>query len=147
MKPDPARRYAPWFWTLTTLFALRVAAQPAALVVDAPLLPGFERWHSGAIPYPALVVTQLLILVWMLRTASHFHQGRVVPRRRLGLAMLVFGDLYFTSMLLRLVLGATVLSERRWFASPLPTFFHLVLATYVALYGWYHLRHGVEGVS
>jgi hypothetical protein len=40
-----------------------------------------------------------------------------------------------------------VLSERRWFASPLPTFFHLVLATYVALYGWYHLRHGVEGVS
>lgn len=145
MTPNIARGYAPWFWMLTALFVVRVAAQPAALVVDVPLLPGFERWHSDAVPYPVLVVSQFLILFWMLRTASQFHQGHVVPRRRLGVALLVCGDVYFTSMMLRLVLGATVLSELRWFASPLPTLFHLVLATYLVLYGWYHFHHGGQG--
>ena len=37
-------------------------------------------------------------------------------------------------MFLRLLLGATVLSDVRWFASPLPAFFHLVLATYLLIY-------------
>ena len=35
-------------------------------------------------------------------------------------------------MAVRLVLGATLLGYERWFASPLPTFFHLVLAAYPA---------------
>jgi hypothetical protein len=45
-------------------------------------------------------------------------------------------------MLARLVLGATVLSSQRWFARPLPTIFHIVLATYLLLCGHYHLRFG-----
>jgi hypothetical protein len=45
-------------------------------------------------------------------------------------------------MLARLPLGATLLREERWFASPPPTAFHLVLAKYLFLYGRLHLRHG-----
>jgi hypothetical protein len=123
---EVARGYARWLWVLTALFALRVVAQPLAPLSDA--LPRFEAWHSGALPYPMLVASQLLILAWTIRTAGRFSAGEVVPDRRLGIAALAFGDLYLTAMLLRLVLGATLFSDRRWFASPLPTVFHLVLA-------------------
>jgi hypothetical protein len=54
--------------------------------------------------------------------------------------MLVLGGLYFATMLVRLVLGLTVLSTSRWFSSVLPTMFHLVLASYLLLYGHFHFR-------
>jgi hypothetical protein len=44
-------------------------------------------------------------------------------------------------MFMRLLLGATVLREARWFASPVPTAFHLVLAAYLFVYGRFHYRH------
>jgi hypothetical protein len=58
-----------------------------------------------------------------------------------GLPVLVLAGVYFTSMLARLLLGATILHGQRWFASPLPTFFHLVLAAFLFLYGRFHFRY------
>ncbi|MGH9255102.1 MAG: hypothetical protein ACRD3C_11085 [Vicinamibacterales bacterium] len=136
-----ARTYAPWLWLLTGLFALRVVAQPAALVLDAGVLPPFDSWHGGVLPYPLLLLTQLFILGWLARTARRFGAGEVAPSRRIGRTALVFGGVYFAVMFLRLLLGATVLGHVRWFASPLPAFFHLVLATYVLLYGYVRVRH------
>ena len=130
-------------WLLTGLFAFRVAAQPAALVFDR-LLPSFNSWDGGVLPYPVLLVTQLVILGWLARTAWRFNLGRATPRRSIGRAALVFGGVYFAAMFLRLLLGATVLSDVRWFASPLPAFFHLVLATYLLVYGYCHV-HTVSG--
>jgi hypothetical protein len=49
---------------------------------------------------------------------------------------------YGMTMLTRLLLGATVLREVRWFASPVPTVFHLVLAGYLFIYGRVHYRYG-----
>ena len=43
-------------------------------------------------------------------------------------------------MLARLLLGFTLLTHVRWFASPLPAFFHLVLAAYVLLFGYVHAQ-------
>jgi hypothetical protein len=140
-----ARRYAPWLWGLAALFALRVIAQPLALWLET--LPPFEAWHGGALPYPALVALQLVVLAWTIRTAGRFSAGEVVPSRRVGLAALAIGDLYLTTMLLRLALGATVFSDRRWFASPLPTLFHLVLAAYLLVFGWFHFRGGAGAAS
>jgi hypothetical protein len=128
---------------LTGLFAFRVVAQPAALAFDG-LLPSFESWARGGLPYPVLLATQLVILGWLARTAWRFSIGKVVPHRRMGRLALAFGGVYFAAMILRLVLGATVLSDVRWFASPLPAFFHLVLATYVMLFGYCHI-HTVPG--
>ena len=134
------RKYAPWLWLLTGLFAIRVAAQPAALVFDA--VPSFDSWHGGVLPYPVLLLTQLCLLGWLARTARRFRTGPVVPRRRLGRAALFFGAVYFAAMSVRLLLGVTVLANVRWFASPLPAFFHLVLASYVMLFGHFHVHDG-----
>ena len=132
------RRYAWALWLLTGLFAFRVVAQPAALAFDG--LPSFDSWDGGVLPYPVLLVTQFVILGWLVRTAWRFSTGDVVPHRRVGRVALAFGGVYFAVMFLRMLLGATTLSHVRWFASPLPTFFHLVLATYLLLYGYWHLH-------
>ena len=137
------RGYGAPLWVLTGLFAFRVIAQPAALVADG-LLPSFESWDGGVLPYPLLLATQVLILSWLGLTAWQVSTGTLVRRRRIGRAALAFGSVYFAFMFLRLVLGATVLSDVRWFASPLPAFFHLVLATYLVVYGYAHL-HTVAG--
>ena len=141
---DP-RRYAAWLWLLTVLFAFRVAAQPAALVLDSILLPPFESWHGGVLPYPVLLATQLGILGWLVTTAWRFTAARIVPRGAIGRGALVFGGVYFTVMLVRLVLGATVFQHVRWFNSPLPSFFHLVLAAYLLIFGWFHVSGARPG--
>ena len=133
------RAYARALWVLTGLFAFRVVAQPAALAFDG-VLPSFNSWDGGVLPYPVLLVTQLVILGWLARTAWRFTTGKFVPRRQIGRAALTFGGVYFAVMFLRLLLGATALSHVRWFASPLPAVFHLVLATYLLLYGYCHVH-------
>ena len=147
MTSKSSRRYAPWLWLLLGLFAVRVVAQPVALMADAWLLPPFESWHSGALPYPLLLTTQLFILAWLAHTAWQFTRGEISPHRRFGVLMLILGSAYFMTMLMRLVLGATILAGQRWFASPLPTFFHLVLASFLLLYGHFHFRYGSKAAS
>jgi hypothetical protein len=137
-----AGQHARWLWLLLALFIARVVAQPIALLTSAPFLPPFESWHSGVLPYPALVAAQLLIIAWFAWTAWRFSNGNVTPSRRLGISMLAFGGIYFATMLVRLVLGLTILSTNRWFSSILPTMFHLVLASYLLVYGHFHFRYG-----
>ena len=137
------RSYAGPLWLLTGLFAFRVVAQPAALAFDR-VLPSFDSWDGGVVPYPVLLVAQFGIVAWLARTAWRFSTGKVIRRPRVGRAALAFGAVYFAVMFLRLLLGATALSQVRWFASPLPAFFHLVLAAYLLLYGHCHL-HTVSG--
>ena len=45
-------------------------------------------------------------------------------------------------MLIRLLLGLTIMRDSRWFTSYLPTAFHLVLASWLLVYGHFHLRYG-----
>lgn len=136
-----AQPYAKWLCLCTSLFAFRVAAQLAALLFKPSFLPAFESWHGGVLPYPLLLTTQILILIWLTWTAWQFSKNNLQPRRRLGMAITILASLYFLLMLLRLLLGLTILSEQRWFASYLPAFFHLVLASYLFLYGHFHFRH------
>ena len=141
-----AHRYAWALWVLTGLFAFRVVAQPAALVFDG-FLPSFNSWDGGVLPYPVLLVTQLVILTWLAHTAWRFSTDKVIPHRPIGRLALAFGGVYFAAIFLRLVLGATALSDIRWFASPLPAFFHLVLATYLLLYGYCHVHTASRNAS
>ncbi len=138
---NPAKKLAPWLWLLTGLFAFRVVAQPLARVWD--WLPPFDAWHSATLTYAWLVFFQLLILAAMIGIAFRFSSGRVRASRAVGTAMLSFGGLYLGVMLTRLVLGVTVMRGDAWFDRPLPTIFHLVLATFVILIGWFHRREAV----
>jgi len=118
-----------------------------ALLVHSAVLPPFESWHSAALPYGLLLASQVAILLALGRTAWRFTIGDVNPRRAAGTLALALGGLYFASMLVRLVLGLTALSHLRWFASPIPTVFHLVLATSVLLYGRFHYIYGAKTAS
>ena len=61
-----------------------------------------------------------------------------MPHRKVGLILLVLGAIYFTVMLVRLLIGLFVLPEHSWFGKTLPAVFHLVLASFVLLVGYYH---------
>jgi hypothetical protein len=144
---ESSRDYARLLWLLLALFVIRVVAQPLALLTSAPFLPPFEAWHSGLLPYPALVAAQLLIIAWLARTAWRFSMATVTPSYRVGVSTLTIGAIYFGVMLLRLVLGLTILSSSRWFSSILPTVFHLVLASYLLVYGHFHFRHAPRAAA
>lgn len=133
---DPAKTLAPWLWLFTGLFAFRVAAQPLARVWD--LLAPFEAWHSATLPYAWLLFFQLLILIAMVRIAMRFSHGRVRASRGWAIALLSFGGIYAGVMIVRLILGQSLMRGDAWFDRPLPTLFHLVLASFVLAVGGYH---------
>ncbi len=133
------RPYTLALWALTLLFGLRILAQPLAQLV--PALPGFNAWHGGVLPYPVLLLSQLAIAAMMINANLRLGRGVILPQPRLGRWLAMLGTLYFAAMLLRLVLGQTVFSGSSWFDRPLPTLFHLVLATWLLSLARYHLCH------
>lgn len=133
-----AKKLAPLLWIYTALVAVRVVAQPLSRMWE--WLPAFESWHSAVLPYGWLVFFQLLILLVMGGISVRFSRGRVRVSRPLGMTLLAFGGLYLGAMIVRLMLGATLMRGDAWFDRPLPTIFHLVLASFVITVGWYHRR-------
>jgi hypothetical protein len=138
-------RLATVLWLLCALFAVRVVAQPLSRIVS--FLPPFESWHSAAIPYQVLLASQVAILVALASATWGISAGTTGPKRSRGVVALMLGTVYFLSMAVRLVLGFTIFSDVRWFASPLPTIFHLVLASWLLLYGSYHVSNGADPPS
>ncbi len=133
-----AQRFAPMLWVLTGIFTFRVIAQFLLLAGDIPGLPSFEQWHSGKIPYPYLLLSQLAIL-WVFTAQSiKFSRGEVHPHKRLGRIFFLIGIVYFTSVLLRFLMGITVMTESRWFTVHIPLFFHLILASFILLVAAFH---------
>lgn len=133
------RPYTLALWGLTLLFGVRILAQPLAQLL--PALPGFDAWHGGVLPYPVLLLSQLAIAAMMVNVNLRLGRGAIMPRPRLGRWLTLLGTLYFAVMLLRLTLGQTLFPGSSWLDRPLPTLFHLVLATWLVLLARYHLRH------
>ena len=125
------RQYAPWLFLLTALFAFRVFAQMATLQFSIPLLPGFEAWHSGSMPYGLLVFFQIIILATMIRTSHRAWKNSLTASRKMGAFLWGFGIVYLTLMIARLILGQTILEEYRFFSNTITTSFHFVLAAFV----------------
>lgn len=138
--PDArARRDARWLWALLAVFLVRIVAQPLSLVVDSPLLPPFDAWYSGVVPYGWLLASQIVMAAGLIVVVRRVATGRTRPRRAAGLAAIGVGVVYGSVMVVRLVLGLTMLREHGWFARPLPTVVHIALATFLIVYGRYHL--------
>jgi hypothetical protein len=123
------------------VFWLRIVGQPLG-ALGVPGLPPFDVWHSGALPYPLLLASQLAIGAWMVSVNRSVAAATVRWRRPAGRWLLAASCLYGAIMLARLVLGATILRDVTWFARLVPTVFHLVLAAYLGIYGHLHWRHG-----
>jgi hypothetical protein len=137
--PVHGARHVVVLWSLTALFAFRVAAQLVQYASPNRLLPSFEAWQGSGLDYPVLLASQLLILVFMAWQTTGVSR-QVLARRRVGVWLIALGAVYFVTMSARLVLGLTLLAAVSWFAKPLPAFFHMVLAAYLLTLGHYHLQ-------
>lgn len=122
------------------MFAARVAAQPLAWLTGARVLPPFDAWQSGAVPYGWLLTSQVALIALMARAATRVSSGVERPASRRGAALLWAASCYGAVMAVRLVAGATWLRGHWWFDAPLPTVFHLGLAAYLGVYAHYHWR-------
>jgi hypothetical protein len=125
---------------LLALFCFRVLAQLLQRYIELPFLPPFEAWQSGAVPYNALLVSQVLIVVFYGWILQRFLTNRIQPSRRQGWIFFIIGLIYFLVMAGRLFIGVTGLSGHHWFRSYLPILFHFVLSGYLITVGYFHLQ-------
>ena len=135
----PGRSAAIALACLLVLFIGRVSAQLWQYFWPTDGLPSFSDWQSGTLPYPVLVASQFAIIALSLWTITRMMRGKLGPHRRVGLAVLVLGILYFGFMAFRLVAGLTFLKDSPFFGVILPAIFHLVLASMLIIVGL-HLR-------
>lgn len=126
---DGAGRHAAIFAVLLTVFVGRVVAQLIQYLAPVGFLPPFDSFQSGALPYGYLVVSQIAVVAIGLvlwRRLRRSGPPWPLPVRSL---ISLFGAAYLVVMLFRLWLGVTATYEGTWFDEPIPTVFHLVLAT------------------
>jgi hypothetical protein len=135
IKTDISINYTLWLWIFTALFCFRITAQLLVANFEIGFLPPFDSWHSGTMPYLLLLFIQIVILSVMVRTNYRYSSGKMLSNPVLGKGLLIFGIIYLLVMLIRLGLGLTVFSENRWFGNYIPTFFHLVLASWILMIG------------
>ena len=136
--PAPlSQRYLPWMLALAALFVLRVLAQAVQWAGPVPFLPPLDAWQGSGLPYPALLASQLLIVALLVRALLVVRSQSVRSASWKHRACFILGGAYFAAMAFRLVAGLTFLSGVEWFAQSLPALFHLVLATFVLLFGHY----------
>jgi len=143
MRSSRSRRYALALTVLLALFVLRVLAQALIALGLGGFLPPWEEWFSGVVPYPQLLVSQLLILAIYGKVCLDFWRGRgwfVTPRRGFGESLLAFGGVYFGVMVIRYAIRMSLYTHERWTGGAIPIFFHWVLAAFVLALGAYHVR-------
>jgi hypothetical protein len=134
------RNYDKILWILLAAFLFRVFAQLTQRFVYLPVLPPFSEWDSGYMPYPALFLTQLTIAAGLIVVVLRVRSGAMIPRRRLGVGLLIFGIVYFLVMAVRFGIAVAGVSDATFFRLYVPAFFHLGLSGFVMIVGKYHIR-------
>lgn len=122
-------------WLLLALFFVRVIGQIYVGLYQPAVLPVWDEWYSGLLPYPWLLLSQLVLLMWMTvlcydntRCQGYFFVESFRIKRRLRM----IAALYAGAMLLRYVLTMTLKPEMRWLHGTIPIIFHCVLAGFIA---------------
>lgn len=135
--------HGPLLALLTLLFALRVLGQALVAFVGVAWLPVMEQWFSGLIPYPTLLIIQLLMLMLMVKITGEVWRGKgtfAIRRPHWWQFLMKFSAVYAGVMVLRYVLTMTLHPERRWLGDVIPVIFHFVLAGFIFVLGHYHHR-------
>jgi len=124
---------------LLVLFIFRVVSQLVQYLFDLQFLPSFKQWDSGVVSYEYLLLVQVAILLISIKTIYKIYRCTVKPVIKTGYVLLISGSVYFCIMLFRLIAGLTFLKQARWFTYTIPSFFHMVLALFLIIFGLYHL--------
>jgi hypothetical protein len=118
-------------WTLALLFAVRVLGQAVQRWWPQSFLPSFYSFQGSGLPYPLLLIAQLVILALMVRAALRVGAGTLSPSKGQRKFLIGFGILYVAGSAMRIVIGLAVPASPHWFTAWIPAFFHLVLASFV----------------
>ena len=132
-------------WSLLLAFIARVGGQMmVAMGIATDILPPMEEWHSGLLPYPLLVIFQIMIIILYGKICLDFSEGKgfwVNARRGLGIGLLIFGSTYLAGMLLRYIIRMAIFPEERWLGGTIPIFLHWVLALFLLIVGHFHWKY------
>jgi len=121
-------------------FFLRMLGQFLVAFFNVEFLPPMAAWYSRLVPYPLLLPVQVLILIVQAKVSRDIWRGSgffAAARPRGGTILGWLSLVYFLGMVLRYVLSMTLHPERRWLGGTIPIFFHIILAGYVFVLGWY----------
>ena len=135
--------HGPVLALLTFLFALRVLGRALVAFVDIAWLPIMEQWFSGLIPYPTLLMIQLLMLILMVKITGEIWRGVgtfAIRRPDWSQFLIRFSAIYAGAMVLRYVLTMILHPEMRWLGDVIPVIFHFVLAGFIFVLGHFHRR-------
>ena len=127
----------------TVLLYFRVIGQVIVVVRAPRWLPPMDQWQSGLLPYPVLLLGQVIVLAFMTWIAVDFVRGygRFVDPRwpNAGTIFMWIGRLYFTGMVARYVIWMWRRPDQRWLVGTIPIIFHSVVAAFVYAFGRYHV--------
>ena len=131
------------FLTLCTLLLyLRVIGQVVVVLRAPRWLPPMEQWQSGLLPYPVLLLGQVIVLTLMTWICVDFARGagRLVEPRwpNAGAIFLWIGRVYFAGMIVRYVIWMWRRQDQRWFGGTIPIIFHSIVAAFLFAFGLYH---------
>mgnify|MGYP000249319702 CR=1 FL=1 len=121
-------------WILLTLFVCRVLGQLTVLLFAPSFLPPMEDWYSGLMPYGLLLPSQLIIISVFSKInldITHVKGYFARPNHRMGLWLKYFGVIYFLGMIVRFIIQGI----------SIPVVFHWILATYILVFGNYHIQY------
>lgn len=133
----PMKRYALVLGLLAATFFVRVIGQLAVSLFEPSFLPPMERWYSGLLQYPALLLSQILILCFQAMVSMQLWRGKGTlthPRPALGRALKWFSLVYFLAMAVRYGISASIDPEGHLV---IPILFHFILALYIYLLSRY----------
>jgi hypothetical protein len=102
------------------------------------------QWQSDLLPYPALVVSQAIVLTLMIWISLDFSRAAgfsVEPRPRLGKAALWWSYLYFGAMITRYAVRMARRPDQRWLGGTIPIISHSVVAAFQWTFGTFHVSH------
>jgi hypothetical protein len=121
-------------WLCLALFIARVLGQIFVGLYRPRFLPPWEEWYSGVLPYPWLLLSQVLIIMWLTLAAYDSTRGSgffVLENPRTARGIYVASLFYGGGMILRYAITMWRSPERRWFKGTIPIWFHLVLAAFL----------------
>ena len=137
---DEPRFVAAVLVVFSVLFLARVVGQIAVFLARPRWLPPAVQWNL--LPYRLLLPLQVAILgvVAAIDLSLALERGPLAePVEALGRALLAFAAVYAGAMVVRYAVRMRRRPEQRWFGGTIPIVFHLVLASFVAVWGTYHV--------
>ncbi|MEE3232860.1 MAG: hypothetical protein VX294_01730 [Candidatus Latescibacterota bacterium] len=130
--------YTAMLLIILLIFSFRVVAQMVQYFHPVEALPQFEEWQSGVLPYPVLLLAQLIILFILVQTIGRYFRGSVRMGRKRGIVFLLGGGGYFLVMVARLLASVFFNKNESWFFDgALPAFFHVMLSCFVITHGYF----------